>query len=304
MRAWPLLLVPFTVACAGACGPRAAHIDLAHDGLDRHYLLYSPSSWDGVEQLPVVVALHGGGGTARGLQRFTGFNELAEADGFHVAYPNGVDNAWNDGRTEVRGRDLSIDDLGFIDAVVDDVTDRTGEGPRLLTGVSNGAFMTWAVVCGGSTDFDAIAPVIGGLSTTAAPHCEPAGPVATLIIQGTDDPLVPYAGGAVTVLGKERGQVVGTPQTVEMALRNNGCAEHVEPAVDTIDDDQEDGTSVVWSRWTQGCAAPVEELRIVGGGHTWPDGSQYLPESLIGTVSHEVSGEQVIWEFLLRQPGR
>lgn len=295
---WPLLSTAFfCFACAGACGPRGTWVDLEHDGLDRGYVLYSPPSWEAGEALPVVLALHGGGGNASGTQRFTGFNELADVEGFHVVYPEGVDKGWNDGRTTVPGRDTSVDDLGFLDAVLDDVDARVGLGPVMMTGVSNGGFMTWGVVCSGSDRIAAIAPTIAGRSTDSAPSCAPAGPIPTLIIQGTEDPLVPYEGGPVEVLGVERGEVVATEETLAFIRDSNGCDLEAEPSVRTVDEDPDDGTSLVITRWSEGCAAPVEELRVEGGGHTWPGGTQYLPKGMVGTVTREIKGEQAVWDF-------
>jgi polyhydroxybutyrate depolymerase len=291
-----LLLVPLAscFACAGGCSPRATWIDLDHDGLDRGYALYSPTGWEAGTELPVVFALHGAGGNATSFQRFTGFNALADRERFHVVYPEGLDAAWNDGRTEVPDRNLDIDDLGFLDAVYDDVVDRVAPGPRFLTGVSNGAFMTWAIVCSGSTRYAAIAPVIGGRSLQVASACAPAGPLPTLVVQGTADPLVPYDGGQV--LG-DRGALTSTPATLAFARQNNGCPEDAEPTVVTVDDDPDDETSAVTTRWDTGCDAPVQELRLVGGGHTWPGGGQYLPKGMVGTVSREVEGEEAVWAF-------
>jgi polyhydroxybutyrate depolymerase len=36
---------------------------------------------------------------------------------------------------------------------------------------------------------------------------------------------------------------------------------------------------------------------IVNGGHTWPDGTQYLPKMIVGKVSHNLDACKVIWEF-------
>lgn len=297
MRIAAPLLALITLACAGGCGPRGTWTDLDHDGLERGYVLYSPSDWTEGTSLPVVFVLHGGGGKAAGMQRFTGFNTVAEREGFHVVYPEGVNKAWNDGREGVPDRDTTIDDIGFLNAVVDDVDARLAPDRRFITGVSNGAFMTWAMVCSGTTRFDGMAPVIGGAPADTAAGCEIAAPIPGMIVQGTDDPLVPYEGGMVELFGGTRGEALSTADALAVLRQANGCDPGAEPTVATLDEVDDDDTTVVTSRWTEGCTAPVEEVRIEGGGHTWPGGGQYAPKGLIGVVTSEIQGEEVIWEF-------
>lgn len=47
---------------------------------------------------PVVLVFHGGGGSARSMRRYSRFDEVADQQGFVVAYPIGFDSSWNDGR--------------------------------------------------------------------------------------------------------------------------------------------------------------------------------------------------------------
>ena len=38
---------------------------------------------------------------------------------------------------------------------------------------------------------------------------------------------------------------------------------------------------------------------IVGGGHTWSGGSQYLPKFVIGPVSRDFSASERAWQFFV-----
>ena len=96
------LLISSALSCAFAARP--AKLTLRHDGLERKYLLYCPPFMLTASDLkPLLLALHGGGGTHRGMVRLTKsrFNELADRDGFFVVYPQGIDKAWNDGRGDL-----------------------------------------------------------------------------------------------------------------------------------------------------------------------------------------------------------
>ena len=43
-------------------------------------------------------------------------------------------------------------------------------------------------------------------------------------------------------------------------------------------------------------------IAVIGGGHTWPGGLQYLPESVIGKTSREFNASEVIWQFFKAHP--
>lgn len=236
------------------------------------------------------------------MERFCGLNAIADTAGFLVAYPDGVEKNWNDGRAveASRAHREQIDDVGFVDAVLEDIARRHPVDPKRVyaTGISNGAFMSHWLGAERSSRFAAIAPVVGGMAPTIAADFGPAEPVSVLVLQGTEDPLVPYAGGAIKY---GRGQTVSTDSTLKKWVRHDGCGE---PMIEDLPDrDPEDGTTIRRTTWSGGRdGAEVVLYRIEGGGHTWPGGSQYLPQGLIGRVSREIDANAVIWDFFLRHP--
>ena len=94
---------------------------LTHEGRERTYALYTPSQR--TTSMPLLIALHGGGGRGSGLIHITygGFNRLAEQDSAVVVYPDGVDKRWHDGRglSEWRAHRERVDDVGFIAALIE-----------------------------------------------------------------------------------------------------------------------------------------------------------------------------------------
>ena len=64
-------------------------------GVSREFVLHVPPQ---ASPRPLLLFLHGGTSRADRMGRFTGFNALADEKGFVVAYPQGVDRRWNDGR--------------------------------------------------------------------------------------------------------------------------------------------------------------------------------------------------------------
>jgi len=275
------------------------------DGRTRTYLLHVPPNLPAGAKVPLVIALHGGGGDGPQMERFSGFSGLADREGFLVAYPSGVGKGWFDGRLDGRStaHKERIDDAGFIGAMIDAIAKEHPVDPRRVyaTGVSNGGFMSNYLGGTMAERFAAIAPVIGGMADPFHLRFAPAAPVSVLIIQGTEDPLVPYGGGEVTVLGRERGRFIPTEETAALWVKSNGCAPT--PEEGALPDAADDGCTVKTKRWTGGRdGAEVRLWTIVGGGHTWPGGSQYLPEFMIGPVCRDFDATEAVWEFFKAHP--
>jgi polyhydroxybutyrate depolymerase len=136
------------------------------------------------------------------------------------------------------------------------------------------------------------------MSVDLAPVCRPARPIPIAIMNGTEDPIMPWAGGNVKVLWFKRGSVLSTSATLARWIELDHCgAMHADTVVDSVADD-----STALARQTAQCAAmsEVDLFEVRGGGHTWPSGEQYLGERLVGRVSRELDANQAIWEFFRR----
>jgi polyhydroxybutyrate depolymerase len=305
-------LIPLYLAILAAArhpDPYVQEIGLEHGGLQRRYLLHIPPNLDPAQPAALVLCLHGGGTTGDSMQGFTGFNRLSMEKGFLVAYPDAVGRNWNDGRGDRKGRSHreNVDDVGFLAAVIDDVARRHAvDSNRVFaTGPSNGGFMSHRLGLELSERIAAIAPVIGGIGKPLSADFRPAQPVSVMIVQGTEDPLVPYAGGTVGLFqGDDRGRLIHTEEAVRRWVAANGCAE--EPVLEELPDaDPEDGCRVRVIRHEGGRGGTEVVLyRVEGGGHTWPGGRQYLPERRIGRVCRDFDATLAIWEFFERNPRR
>jgi polyhydroxybutyrate depolymerase len=268
---------------------------------NREYRLHVPDKLPD-RPLPLVLVFHGGGGNPKQIARETGFDALADRDGFLVAYPQGYGKGWNDGRDEpsIPAQRERIDDLAFAEALIDDVAARHAVDAKhvFATGISNGAMFAQYLGAMRAARIAAIAPVAGGIPAAWVDRIQPTRPVSVLIVQGDADPIVPYAGGAITLpWGKSRGTIVGTDEAMQFWLRRDGC--RAGPHIETLPDiDPGDGTHVVRQTYS-GCEAgsAVELVRIEGGGHAWPGGRQYLPRRIVGTASRDLDATGLIWAF-------
>src|SRR5450830_667272 len=72
--------------------PGDYHVTLTFEGDTRSYDLHVPPQYDGKTPLPIVFALHPFNGGAATFANVTGFNKEADANGFIVVYPQGLEN--------------------------------------------------------------------------------------------------------------------------------------------------------------------------------------------------------------------
>src|SRR5262245_35564189 len=56
--------------------------------LDRRYTVHVPLGYDGTKSVPIVVMLHGGGGTGKAAATETGWAAKADEVGFLVVFPD------------------------------------------------------------------------------------------------------------------------------------------------------------------------------------------------------------------------
>jgi polyhydroxybutyrate depolymerase len=284
---------------------RCEHLAVA--GRTRTYRLYVPARRHG--PAPLVLVLHGGGGSGANMEELTleQFNRLADRNGFIVAYPDGVGRGWNDGRSDLKAEAVKegVDDVGFLRVLVEKLG-RAYDVDRqrvFATGLSNGGLMSYRLACDAADLFAAVAPVAANMSVELAPKCRPASPVSVLIIDGKDDPIMPWAGGEIKVLWTRRGAVLPAQASFERWVELDGCAK---PTIDApVDRIADDGTSLV-RHAARHCRGTTEVLlyEVDGGGHTWPSGEPYLGERIVGKVSRELNASEEIWNFFARHPRR
>lgn len=279
-------------------------------GRERTFFVRLPPGHVARNPVPLVIALHGGGGVAAYLDSSTNFSLSARADaqGWVLIMPQGIAKGWNDGRAIVdrgsRAR-AGVDDVGFISALIDHAHSKYGIDRQrvFVTGISNGGAMSFRLALELSERIRAVAPVTMSLPTVHQ-HATPKRRVSVLMLNGTQDPLVPYSGGQIRVLGRDRGEVLSTDATLEWWAKADACTRRAAPRA-LPDVDPADGTRVHFEE-REGCAdgTRVALYRVEGGGHTWPGGRQYLPERVVGRVSRDIDASEVIFEFFASHAAR
>jgi polyhydroxybutyrate depolymerase len=274
-------------------------------GLTRTYRTYLPQGL--APGAPLVVVMHGSGENGAQIRIGTGygFERLADEHGFAVLYPDAYTFDWNDcskvGDFSVGGQ--KVDDLGFLVAAVDKLIAEDGLDPARVfaTGVSAGGSMSMRVALEAPSRFRAVAAVAANVPTPENFKCEPAGRATSiLIMNGTKDPLVPFAGGEINLLGlfykggnvrssresgqffADRNQIAGTPTTSRTEVAG-GVGVGIEQTV-----------------WRNDSRLEVELVAIQGGGHGLPQPWWRRPR-LLGPSPMAPNGPALIWAFFDRQ---
>jgi polyhydroxybutyrate depolymerase len=276
------------------------------DDVERTYLLHLPETGTLIYKLPLVIVLHGHGGTGKQIMKESGFNKLSDRDRFIAVYPDGLNKAWNDGRVK-KVKDEINDDAKFISRLIDTIYRQYNiDTARVFaTGISNGGFFSFYLAFKLSNKFLAIAPVCANIPKSMKDIYKPEYPVSLMLICGTEDPLVKYDGGKIGFKrGKSRGNSLSTDESISIFKKLNKCSDKVktEDIPDVISDDECYATKNTYSGGINN--TDIVLIKITNGGHTWPGGSQYLPKKIVGNTCKDFNGADVIWEFFKSRKSR
>lgn len=276
------------------------------DGRARVYFIHIPSGAS--KGLPVVMGLHGGNGTAPRRARQMGLNEIGDREGFIAIYPQGVNYGWNDGRAtpEMLARQENVDDVTFFKALIREISAMPEVDPRriYLVGGSNGGMMTHRLSCDIAEMITAAVVMVGSIPEPVRGKCQPKNPVPILMMNGTADPLVPYAGGNVGgASGVDQGRVIAAEDTLQFWVKANGCIGMPKAGM-LPDRDPGDGMRTETLTWNS-CrgGSEVGFFKMNGAGHGLPGRSRTksaIAEELGGRSTNDFDSSEEAWSFLKR----
>lgn len=175
----------------------AAHPAESIGYTSRRFRIHVPRNYDDTRAVGVVLAFHGYGGSAAGMEGGSVFSTLADQQDFLALYPQGLLNKqthkpfW----AEIGPIDYGVDDVLFVSDILNDVQQKYCIDARRIyaTGFSNGGGVTNLLACRLAGRIAAFAPL--SANAYAIPGgCHPGRPVPLLDMHGTADPLLPYNG--------------------------------------------------------------------------------------------------------------
>lgn len=248
-------------------------------GEKRDYLLYVPRSYDPAKPAPLVISMHGAGGWPAQQMKVSGWNRVADREGFIVVYPAGL----------VHGgpRVWQVSDVRFISDLIDKLEGEYNiDHSRIYAnGLSNGGGMAFVLSCKLSDRIAAVG-MVAAAQTQSWNWCGNARPVPMIAFHGTADPIVPYNGGVSWIAPAF---FPNMPLWAAKWARRNRCA--------GTPVDSRVAADVTRREYTD-CAghAAVVLYTIEGGGHSWP-GGQPMPEWFVGRTSSTVDATSLMWHF-------
>lgn len=265
-------------------------------GLRRSFVVHVPAGHQEGRQTPAVIVLHGGGGNGHQVAAQTGMSAQADRAGFLAVYPDGSGRpqrgllTWNAGHCCGYALDQQVDDVAFVAALIDELErDFAADPARIfLTGMSNGAMMSYRAACELADRIAAIAPVAGSMGV----DCRPSAPVSVVAFHGTADQHVRYDGGAPRVeVDPHPRQDPPVADTLAFWAGHDGCTDPVTEAV-----------SADTTREARTCAdgTGVTLYTIEGGGHAWPGGTAGRPAADRPTTT--ISATELMWQFFQEHP--
>jgi polyhydroxybutyrate depolymerase len=264
---------------------------------DRYYQIELPANPRGA---PLILALHGGGGDPDQFARASGLGRAAVAKGYAMAFPAGTGRrgnrllTWNGGYCCGAAARNRVDDAAFLRHVITDAANRFGvDNSRVyITGMSNGAIMAETFAALNPTLIRAVAGVAGTMDSARTPV---QGLVPALIIHGTADTMVPYAGGqGDTSLTRTDFASVASVVDAFLAPWGGGVTQTTRQI-----DRRDDGTSVTITDHAKAGSVILRLITVEGGAHHWPGGRKARQQ---GGKTEEIDANTEILRFFALHP--
>ncbi len=260
------------------------------------------STQPGKEGMPLVIVLHGSGIDGAKIRAWTGyeFDTMADEYGFAVAYPDGYKHNWNDIRKNAPfpAKKKNIDDIEFIKSLIEHyrVNDHINPQRVYVFGYSNGGTMAFRLAISNPGMLAGIATISANLPTPeniTDKIYTPMPPV--MMVNGTDDLIIPYEGGKVKLFGKPLGNVISAEATAEAFAQSHNEAK-VAQTVFLPHLNPDDTTSVEKKAWLQDGHELIVLFTVLGGGHVVPQSIAKFPR-LMGKVNRDLSAPREAINF-------
>lgn len=269
---------------------------IVHAGRQRRYLVHRPAGARS-GPLPVVLSFHGGLGRAEIQRTQSLMNTVADVGGFLAVYPDGTGLTrthltWNAGTCCGYAARTGVDDVGFVDRLIQDLHEHHGGDPRRIyaCGMSNGAMLCYRLACELSHRIAAIGAVAGAMGV-AGPR--PARPVPVIHFHGLLDQNSCFHGGVGANQIQPRPHRA-VPEVIAWWRQVNRCA----PEPEILEEEDH-----VVERYGPGPGehgAPVVLYKLPRGGHTWPGGVDLTAHLNTGPLVASVNASALMWEFFSR----
>jgi len=264
-----------------------------HSGLyNRTYKLHTPPGMDEAGSYPLLILLHGAGGTGGSFNRLLGADAVTDSAGFITVYPDGLEGTWTVGCNDCTAAEaLRADDVTFLQTLTRHLAGHlpVDTSRVFVAGFSQGGSLAHLFGCRASMPVSGIAGVASLAYKTLAADCNPSNPFPVITIHGTHDPIAYYGG-----FGFEA-PLQSVTQTIDMWTGIMECG--TTPTITELPDTAADFTTVTSFQYS-GCVTGslVAHYRVNVGGHTWP-GPTGPWGGFVGTHSRNLDATREILSF-------
>jgi len=282
-----------SVSCHVKSVYSSVYDSLTYKGLVRTYLIHVPPGYLNSKPISLIIALHGGFGSAVNIENQSLLSIKSDEANFIVVYPEGVRvlgvRTWNAGGCCGAAASFNIDDVGFIDTLIEKLSaEYTIDQKRIFaTGISNGGMMCYRLASDLANKIAAIAPVAATMVIKTVVN--PSRAIPIIHFHSFNDTNVPYTGGIGSGVSGHYNPPLDSVFNVWMNV--NGCVKK-----DTIKNDQ-DYLLVKWSNCINN--SEIHFYLTRDGGHSWPGGVKYLPGD---EPSKVINADDLLWDFFQSHP--
>lgn len=256
----------------------------------RWYRLHIPERATPGPAAPLVIAFHGYGQSAEGLEAQTGLDAAADAAGVIVAYPEAYYGSWDvNGELE---EFFQVEDVAYTRAIIAQVrADHVIDRHRIVAvGMSNGAVFVHRLACLAADEIAGFVTVAGAMLRNVAASCLPIQPMSVLHVLGSEDGYFSPAGSSA---------VLPADSAVAFWAGKARCGDGRRSGA--LPDTAGDGLPITTLTWT-GCpdGVSIAMVRIAGGGHAWPGAAIPPNEESFGRMSRSYDASRAVMDFARR----
>jgi poly(3-hydroxybutyrate) depolymerase len=242
------------------------NVSITSGATTRSFVIHAPGTSIAAD-LPVVFVYHGDGGTGVGIQSYTGFDAVADANNFMVVYPNAISGSWYRALGETIDVQFTSDMIDYLCT-----TYSINKQKVYASGHSAGGYMTYNLAASLANKIAAFAPVAGSMYGTASYNFNTYFGTASYVkvpiyhIHGDADNVVTYPDPNFTPDAWSEWPL--------WRFSYDNCGTNTYSSTSTIVSGVQ---RIVFCDGVAPGTKPVYLIGMIGGGHGWPSAAGYNP---------------------------
>lgn len=268
-----------------------------HSGLyNRTYFLHTPPNLEENGNHPLMIFLHGAGGTGESLHQRLNPDDVTDPAGIVTVFPDGLEGTWSVGCVDcTRAEALGADDVTFLQTLARHLAETLPIDTTqvYVAGFSQGGSLAHLYGCRASNPPAGIGTVAGLAFRSIETGCAPSRPFPVVTIHGTLDLLAFYGG-----YGFEA-PLQSVVETLSMWAGVMEC--NPTPAASEYPNTADDFTKITTLTFGECLSgSSVVHHRVEGGGHTWP-GPTGPWGSVLGSHNRDMNATREMIDLFVSQ---